>query len=59
MPLHCVCRLAVKKADRAIDLALTEWNKKTPNQNKAGSMNAAQHKNSSMNVICGKSWITK
>ena len=48
-----------KKADRAIELALAEWNKKTPNQNKAGSTNAAQHKNSSMNAICGKSWITK
>ena len=58
MRLHCVYHLVVK-ADRAIELALAEWNKETPNQKQGWFNERRATQNSSMNVICGKSWITK
>ena len=43
-----------KKPTRAIELALAEWNKKTPNQKQGWFNERRATQNSSMNVICGK-----
>ena len=54
MPLHCACHLVAKKPIALLNWHLPNGIRKPLTKNKAGSTNAAQHKNSSMNAICGK-----
>ena len=54
MLLHYVYHLVAKKPTEPLNWHLLNGIRKPRIKNKAGSTNAAQHKNSSMNVICGK-----